>query len=504
MKFRKLISTFIFLLIAHISLAQIPLKIVKEEFKNMLCYGQDSAWIKIHAQYGNPPYKFALYEGNTMIDAYASRDSFIELGEGSYRVDVRDAFLTVVESSIFIITEPPRDTIALDLSINDTMVCPGRSIAIRANIKNERGGTGPYYCTVNGTKGKLPFYVSPKVSPTIYEVTAKEKDGCFVAKETISIRHYPAPEVSLDAREEEYPYRGCAPYTLYLKDTVKDNRGKRNYKWDFKEDDLDDNTYEPRFVFENEGIYPYRLTVTSADGCVKRILDTVRVYESVEAKFTANPYEASYLKPLVAFENQSLNHDSCYWTFGDDHMYNDTLNWYIAETLKNDTVFGSNGEIITINTTVIKDTIYEIQEYDMTSNLEEPYHFYEFAKPNISYEVQLIVSSFHSCRDTFKTTVRFLDEYTFYTPNVIYPNSKIEENRLFKPKGMGIDRDNFEMKIFNRWGNIVFETSNLEYAWDGKINGGDYGKAGTYVWVIWYKDISGTEYKKTGSISLIF
>ncbi|MCH7624110.1 MAG: gliding motility-associated C-terminal domain-containing protein, partial [Nitrospinae bacterium] len=42
-------------------------------------------------------------------------------------------------------------------------------------------------------------------------------------------------------------------------------------------------------------------------------------------------------------------------------------------------------------------------------------------------------------------------------------------NEYFRPVGVGIDPDNFEMKIFDRWGDLIFSTNDYKEGWDGRV-----------------------------------
>jgi hypothetical protein len=52
-------------------------------------------------------------------------------------------------------------------------------------------------------------------------------------------------------------------------------------------------------------------------------------------------------------------------------------------------------------------------------------------------------------------------------------------NDVFYVKGMGINLDNFQLQIINRWGIVVFETRDINVGWDGKFRGA-VAKDGTY------------------------
>jgi gliding motility-associated-like protein len=87
-------------------------------------------------------------------------------------------------------------------------------------------------------------------------------------------------------------------------------------------------------------------------------------------------------------------------------------------------------------------------------------------------------------------------------PNAFTPNGDglNDEFRIFGTPIENITKYNFQ--IFNRWGQKIFETTNIEDAWDGKLNG-QYCPAGVYVWEIFYEDNKKTKVTNRGTVMLI-
>ena len=76
--------------------------------------------------------------------------------------------------------------------------------------------------------------------------------------------------------------------------------------------------------------------------------------------------------------------------------------------------------------------------------------------------------------------ISFFKEINFYFPNAFRPNSEIEENRIFKPASIGFGGSNYLFRIFNRWGQQIFESTNYEVGWDGTYKGNS-SPQGTYI-----------------------
>jgi gliding motility-associated-like protein len=84
-------------------------------------------------------------------------------------------------------------------------------------------------------------------------------------------------------------------------------------------------------------------------------------------------------------------------------------------------------------------------------------------------------------QDTLKVVLVDCD-CDFYVPNTFTPNGDAinEAFKVFQDCPI----EYFEMQLFNRWGAVVFETNDVNFAWDGLMNNGEYVQDGTYVWKI--------------------
>ncbi|MFB6306161.1 MAG: gliding motility-associated C-terminal domain-containing protein, partial [Flavobacteriales bacterium] len=89
-------------------------------------------------------------------------------------------------------------------------------------------------------------------------------------------------------------------------------------------------------------------------------------------------------------------------------------------------------------------------------------------------------------------------------PLVFIPNAfKIQGNtETFGPKGSYIRRDGFQMKIYNRWGELVFKSESPDNGWKGKKNG-EFVKQGVYVYSVKYLDDEGQPIIKKGHVTIL-
>ncbi|MBL4709654.1 MAG: gliding motility-associated C-terminal domain-containing protein, partial [Flavobacteriales bacterium] len=92
-----------------------------------------------------------------------------------------------------------------------------------------------------------------------------------------------------------------------------------------------------------------------------------------------------------------------------------------------------------------------------------------------------------------------VQEPLMYVPNAFAPDGV---NRRFGPKGQFFNYTQFEMSIYNRWGELVYITRDINKGWNGTIDGDDAGN-GSYVYIIRYVDGDGEEHRKKGTVTLI-
>jgi gliding motility-associated-like protein len=99
-------------------------------------------------------------------------------------------------------------------------------------------------------------------------------------------------------------------------------------------------------------------------------------------------------------------------------------------------------------------------------------------------------------------------KYTnLYLPNAFKPTSSIVENQVFKPLGATSALKNFNIRVFNRWGELVFTSNDPEIGWDGAISGGE-AQTGVYVWVANYtstesRNQSALTFSQRGTVTLL-
>jgi gliding motility-associated-like protein len=144
-------------------------------------------------------------------------------------------------------------------------------------------------------------------------------------------------------------------------------------------------------------------------------------------------------------------------------------------------------------------------QYDLvgSSNLEDPPPFlFPTINREAYYTVKLVVyNTTLNCADSTRKTLTVLDHCLIEVPTAFTPNND-GLNDFFRPHN-ALKADNYQFKVYNRWGQLVFQSNNWQAKWDGRINGALQG-TGVYVWMLSYthRDTKLPVFRK-GTVTLI-
>ena len=133
-----------------------------------------------------------------------------------------------------------------------------------------------------------------------------------------------------------------------------------------------------------------------------------------------------------------------------------------------------------------------------TSNTQNGFHTYNNAG---IYDVKLIVTNSFGCINSITKLIKIEDDCVVYIPNTFTPN-KIGGNDVFKISGVGFQTEGFNMFIYDRWGDLIYQTNDVYKGWDG-TGKGLLMKSGTYVYKIRVKDTRNTIRAYTGHITIL-
>ncbi len=138
-----------------------------------------------------------------------------------------------------------------------------------------------------------------------------------------------------------------------------------------------------------------------------------------------------------------------------------------------------------------------------SSNLKDPPSFlFPTLSREVRYPVKLVVTNLAlGCNDSATKILTVLDFCNIDVPTAFTPNND-GLNDKFGPHN-ALKAENYEFAVYNRWGQLVFQSNNWKERWDGKVNG-SVQSTGVYVWMLRYthKDTKKAVFKK-GTVTLI-
>lgn len=291
-----------------------------------------------------------------------------------------------------------------------------------------------------------------------FDVTLDVDNGfCDHALTQTVIIHAPAPVAEFTGEAE-----GCAPVHVAF---TNESEFAAEVLWDFG-DGATSSDINPVHQYDLPGVYDVKLRVTGHQGLVQEIIheSVVVVLPSPIALFQFTPYEVIAPGGEVTFVDQSSEDAIEYlWNFGDG----------------------------------------------ATSFDQHPRHSYEEAG---LYTVSLAVRNDFGCTDThtyidaiWAKPGGFMEFPTAFTPNLEGPqggsyNLSDLDNDVFHPNHAGIEE--FEMSVFNIWGEMIFRSSDPMVGWDGYVNG-LLAPQNTYAWKATARFSDGRRLTQSGDLTLI-
>ena len=415
-----------------------PLQIsINASTPTTLCVGQ-SQTLSLLVSGGNPSYTYLWSNQQT-----TSSINIAPSVTTNYSVVVTDANGCAASlNNLLVNVHPP---LQLNLTANNDTICIGQSSVLAALASGGNGG--PYvYSWSNGFSN-----TSQTITPTqtgSYMVTVS--DGCTTpnVQQTINLIVNPIPSPSFTPGN----IQGCSPVSASFNMTSTSGPGY-SYLWAFG-DNTSSTAANPSHQYSAAGAFNVTLTVTNQYGCSASVTNNnvVNVYPHPIAKFTPDPNETQLITANINFYNHSIGANYYDWNFGDN----------------------------------------------ATSIDFSPTHMY--GDTGI-YEIRLIASSAHQCRDTAYEYVHITGSFNFWCPNAFSPNDDLK-NDGFTGYGVGIKSVAFV--IFNRWGEKIYMSDNLDNPWDGTFwNKGEKCPEGVYVYLFDVIANDNEHHKYTGRVSLV-
>ena len=320
----------------------------------------------------------------------------------------------------------------------------------------------------------------------------------------------------------------CEPYVFFSNNS---SNAAKSF-WDF-DNGLTSEADDTINVFYSEaGEYLIRLTVTSNENCIDSFSDTVKIDHLALANFHLD-WDTCTNKITVT--NNSTQSGQYYWKFGDGKTSNDTSRIFIHH-FDNSGIPTDTGMLYTVllividppcSDTMIKQILVHVPppidfkvEYDScfpiasfsSSSKGALNFFWEFGDGDTStkkdviheypdegeYRVRFYINLNEICTDSVEHFIR-VNKYKpeeIIIPNIFTPNNDLM-NDQFSLKGLNLSCDNYELIIFNRWGQELFR-SNSDLFWDGRVNGKTVSE-GTYYYVF-----KSNYFSTAGTITVIY
>jgi len=289
----------------------------------------------------------------------------------------------------------------------------------------------------------------------MYE-TLPDNNGC-TGIDTIHINVILPP---LPIAEFSPDTTGCSPLTVQF---INNSINGETYLWEFG-----DNTYSdelnPLHIFHLPGDYIVKLTTRSISG-EDIYYGQVSVYQNPITLFEIYPYEIVNDNQIIKTINNSLYADFYSWNFGD----------------------GS------------------------TSNEFQPWYKYELEG---TYNIQLTTISINGCIDSlmFHTPIevsfnigdiKFANAFKWNQsgPTGGYWNNGSIDNTVFHPHFYNVIE--YNMLIYNRWGELIYESNDVYKGWDGYLNNGKKATQGVYVYKVIGKYTNGETFFKVGDVTFL-
>jgi gliding motility-associated-like protein len=330
------------------------------------------------------------------------------------------------------------------IDVSPISICAGASGTLVA-VVDLPGGTFLWTPT-SATSASIN--VAPTTSTTYAVVYTL--NGCSNS-DSVLVSVDPLPSVSFVADT----LIGCAPLSVNFTSTT--NGDPNSCTWALSNGQTLSGC-NPNYVFNQPGCYDVTLSAT-LNGCVASTTSSqyICIENNPFTLFSANPSLINQDNATVQFFNSSTGAATYAWDFGDN----------------------------------------------TTSSLLNPSHVY--AANGASYEVTLVSTSSFGCTSSYSLTIGYEEGLIYYVPNSFTPDGN-QFNQVFLPIfSSGIDPASYHLHIYNRWGELIFESRDVNEGWDGTYpydNG--VVQDGIYTWRIDFKLKKNDEQRViTGHLNLL-
>lgn len=304
----------------------------------------------------------------------------------------------------------------------------------------------------NGAANPNYQYQVPGRFPVSLTVTDNNGCGDEMVKD---VDYFPAPRTLLVEPDESF---GCIPFDKQFINRSTPIDDTYTFEWEFGDGAMAD-TRDPAHTYEEAGVYDVYLGITSPLGCFvdttfRRLID---VRESPEADFVFSPERVTNIVPDFTVLDRSRG----------------------ANSLS-----------------------YEVRDRAGNALFSSPGPDFDFRLRDTSTVfVTQFVTHPSGCRDTLTKDVRLFLKNTFHAPNAFTPNGD-GLNDVWQPVGIFAGASEYQLRIWTRWGELIFSTDNFEEGWNGTFKGAD-SPAGGYLWDVTFINAEGDPEALKGGLVLV-
>ncbi len=467
---------------------------------------------------------------------------------GNYTATVTDA-TGCTDTKAITIEQPD----SLTITINpDTTICIGGTATILAQAS---GGTTPYtYGWINGWVGPGPHSENP-TNFTCYILAITDANNCQSAPVNSCVNFYPSLVATASPDQTI-----CPGETITL--TSVANGGNPNnpitFSWDYGA------SINSFYQTSPAGTYPYSINyeLIISDGCSPNDTDMV-IVKFHEPKIPSFSPQDTTICPHgnVNFINTStFSANICTWSYGDGHSsigcyptphytYSKPGNYMVTLTTKSfeGCIYSDTGQVhvvslpvanfsINPNPTDIRNITFNFIDKSLGNVNAWSWYFYDNDKQTLldsantqntkfdfyqsihgvsdvldlndtgRYPVKLMITTAEGCIDD--TIINAIVEpiTIFFIPNTFTPNGDIR-NEFFFPVMFGVSEDDYDLEIYNRWGDLLFRTNLLNRKWDGTAP--EIGQStsivqdGVYIWKITFKNLKNDVKQYVGHVNVL-
>lgn len=395
---------------------------------DVTCNSSNDGIAVISSSQGTAPYQYQW--SGSLSTSNTANDLFV----GNHQVIISDAN-NCLDTLQFTLNEPP--ALQITSVTNDTTICPENSIIL--NVSGS-GGSSPYTFTWKENGNQIGTGTSITVDPsntnTQYCVELSETCGSPTT-DTCLVINFPTPIVPSYAPVVS---KICIPATFELNNTSNNQNeiATTQIVWSngLVSNELGADSLSVTFPIP--GQYSMNITTTSIYNCVytNQITNIIEAKDLPVADFSFSSNPATFFETQITIQDQSTK---------------DVVNWEWSIT-------GANPP----------------SSFDQDPTVIWP------EGVEGTYPVTLIVTSDLGCKDTISYDMSIIADVIFYAPNTFTPDND-EFNQSWSFHVAGIDEQNFELYIYNKWGELIWETHDPKAKWDGTY-GGKPLQTGTYVW----------------------